>query len=579
MLLKRQEEFMKKLSEIYKRLNKNEWFEPVFVIGMSLTVTLGIVIGVHSIFGQADVTIADNTAEEYFYEGKYDEAIDEFGNLQKDEEWPIWKVKQAEVYSIKGDYDKSNSLLKEAVIIRNKLIQKDSSKYLDKDNEFINEVVFTFFMNKEYDQAVSLGEDYIINNEEYKPLMRTMLAVYMSLGEEENAKDIVKEYNMDKDSAYDMSVYANMQMMTGDIKGAIKTLKDAFEVDNDEINILDVLNQLANYDRDEVLNSINELVDNDEVYNLFLAKIYSMDETEYDKAIDILDSLDESLKDNLVYAVLKAQLLSNKGNEKEATDIINSIINNKENGYAKYYIEAMEYLKQGEYDKAIESCKKSILENNDYADNYGILLPEILIAKNDIDSIESYFRKAILKEPFNISMIINIGNYYYNNLKQYDKASQYYELASKLKPNDSNIYYLLGNVEVNKEKYEVAIEYFEKAISLESENGKYFRALGTAYYNLGDYEEALNNIREAYSLDENDVLALNNAGCYYMMVEKDVWRGFSNIEAAYEEMPESIDENIKKKIIDNYNKAKTIFDKYIEDEDMDINMPIFELFY
>lgn len=570
---------MKKLSEIYKRLNKNEWFEPVFVIGMSLTVTLGIVIGVHSIFGQVDVTIADNTAEEYFYEGKYDEAIDEFGNLQKDEEWPIWKVKQAEVYSIKGDYDKSNSLLKEAVIIRNKLIQKDSSKYLDKDNEFINEVVFTFFMNKEYDQAVSLGEDYIINNEEYKPLMRTMLAVYMSLGEEENAKDIVKEYNMDKDSAYDMSVYANMQMMTGDIKGAIKTLKDAFEVDNDEINILDVLNQLANYDRDEVLNSINELVDNDEVYNLFLAKIYSMDETEYDEAIDILDSLDESLKDNLVYAVLKAQLLSNKGNEKEATDIINSIINNKENGYAKYYIEAMEYLKQGEYDKAIESCKKSILENNDYADNYGILLPEILIAKNDIDSIESYFRKAILKEPFNISMIINIGNYYYNNLKQYDKASQYYELASKLKPNDSNIYYLLGNVEVNKEKYEVAIEYFEKAISLESENGKYFRALGTAYYNLGDYEEALNNIREAYSLDENDVLALNNAGCYYMMVEKDVWRGFSNIEAAYEEMPESIDENIKKKIIDNYNKAKTIFDKYIEDEDMDINMPIFELFY
>ena len=75
------------------------------------------------------------------------------------------------------------------------------------------------------------------------------------------------------------------------------------------------------------------------------------------------------------------------------------------------------------------------------------------------------------------------------------------------------------------------------------------------------------------------MLALNNAGCYYMMVEKDVWRGFSNIEAAYEEMPESIDENIKKKIIDNYNKAKTIFDKYIEDEDMDINMPIFELFY
>ena len=94
---------MKKLSEIYKRLNKKEWFEPVFVIGMSLTVTLGIVVGVHSAFGQADVSIANNKGEEYFYEGKYDEAIQEFETLQREEEWPIWKVKQAEIYSIKGD--------------------------------------------------------------------------------------------------------------------------------------------------------------------------------------------------------------------------------------------------------------------------------------------------------------------------------------------------------------------------------------------------------------------------------------------------------------------------------------------
>lgn len=571
---------MKKLSEIYKRLNKNGWFEPVFVIGMSLTVTLGIVVGVHSAFGQANVTIANNIAEEYFYEGKYDEAIEEFENLQKDEEWPIWKVKQAEIYSIKGDYDKSNSLLKEAVIIRNKLIQKDANKYLEKDSEFINEVVYSFFINKEYDQAVSLGEDYILNNEEYKPLMRTMLAIYMSLGENDNAKEIVEEYNVDENSAYDMSVYANMQMMIGDVKGTLNTLKEAFEVDKDEINILDVVNQLVNYDRDEVISYLKELsTDNDEAYKLFLAKVYSMDKDEYIEAIGILDSLDESLKESLVYGVLKAQVLYKIGNEREATDIVNSIINTKDSGYAKYYIEATKYLKQGNYDKAIEACKKSILENNDYTDNYCTLLPEILIAKNETESIESYFRTAILEEPFNINMIVNIGNYYANNLGQYYKAAQYYELASKLNPNDGEIYYLLGKMEVNKEKYDAAIEWFEKAISLDSGNGKYFRALGTAYYNIGDNEAAIYNTREAYALDEADVLALNNAGCYYIMVEKDIWRGFSNIEAAYEEMTGSMDAETKKKIIDNYNKAKDIFDKYIEDENIDINIPEFDLFY
>lgn len=571
---------MKKLSRIYKRLNKNEWFEPVFVIGMSLTVTLGIVVGVHSAFGQTDVSIASNKGEEYFYEGKYDEAIQEFETLQKEEEWPIWKVKQAEIYSIKGDYDKSNSLLKEAVIVRNKLIQKEPDKYLDKDNEFMNEVVYSFFINKEYEQAVSLGEDYILNNEKYKPLMRTMLAIYMSLDEKDNAKEIVEEYKVDENSSYDMSVYANMQMVIGDINGALSTLKEAFELNKDEINILDVVNQLSNYDREEVINTLTELSeDNDYVYNLFLAKVYSMDKDKYIEAIDIVDSLDDSFKESLVYNVLKAQLAYNIGNKEEATDIVNKIVDNKESGYAKYYIEATEYLKQGNYDKAIEYSKKSILENNDYADNYGVLLPEILLAKNDTDSIESYFRTAILEEPFNISMIINIGNFYANNLGQYDKATQYYELASKINPSNAEIYYLLGNMEVNKEKYDTAIEYFEKALSLDNENSKYFRALGTAYYNIGENEKSISNTREAYALNEADILALNNAGCYYMTVEKDVWRGFSNIEAAYEEMPTNIDSDTKKKITDNYNQAKEVFDKYIEDENIDINIPKLNLFY
>ena len=570
---------MKKLSEIYKRLNKNEWFEPVFVIGMSLTVTLGIVIGIHSVLGQAEISIANNKGEEYFYEGKYDEAIEEFENLQKEEEWPMWKVKQAEIYSIKGDYDKSNSLLKEAVIIRNKLIQENADKYLDKDNEFINEVVYLFLINKEYDQAVSLGEDYILNNEEYKPLMKTMLSVYMSLGEKDNAKEIVEEYDVDKNSAYDMSVYANMKMAIGDIKGAIITLKEAFELDKDEINILDVIGQIASYNRDEIINSLTELsMGNDEVYKLFLAKVYSMDKDKYNEAIDMLDSLDKSFNGSLVYDSLKAQVLYNLGYESEATEIIDTIINNKENGYAKYYIEATEYLRKDNYEKAIEACKKSILENSNYVNNYSNILPEILIAKNEAESIESYFRTAILKEPFNISMILDIADYY-KNLSQYDKATQYYELASKLDPDNGEIYYLLGMMEVNKEKYETAVEYLEKAISLNNQNGKYFRALGIVYYNIGDNEASINKTREAYALNESDVLSLNNAGCYYITVEKDIWRGFSNIEAAYEEMPETINDEAKKKITDNYNKAKEIFDKYVEDENIDINIPDFDLLY
>ena len=571
---------MNKLSEIYKRFNKKEWFEPVFTIGMSLTITLGIVVGVHSIMGQEDITIADNQAEEYFYEGKYDEAIEEFTKIQKKDEWPIWKLKVAEIYSIKGELDKSNMLLKEAVIKRDKLIQDNNGKYIDADKIFMNEVIFNFFMNKDYDQALSLGEDYILNNEQYKPLMRTMLAIYATVGEEENAKDIVDQYKVDENSAYDMSVYANMQMVVGNIKEALITLKNAFELDKDEINVLDVVGQLATYNKEEVLECLTELSEgNDKAYDVFLAKVYTMDEEDYNLASALLNSLDESFKESLTYSVLKAQLLYETDREEEAKEIINNITDSKDKGYGQYYIEAEEYLKEGQYDKAIEACKKSIVENKDYAENYGVLLPEILIAKNDIISIDSYFRTALLKEPFNINMIINIANYYSNKALQYDKAIGYFELASKMKDDDAEIYYFLGNMEVNKEKEENSIEYFEKAIELDSNNSKYFRALGTAYYALGENEKSIENTRKAYMLDESDILALNNAGCYYMSVEKDVWRGFSNIEAAYEEMPEDIDKEIKRKITDNYNKAKSIFDVYIENEDTDIKTPQFELFY
>ena len=76
------------------------------------------------------------------------------------------------------------------------------------------------------------------------------------------------------------------------------------------------------------------------------------------------------------------------------------------------------------------------------------------------------------------------------------------------------------------------------------------------YYNEKEYDKAIENIRKAYSLNEKDVLALNNAACYYITVDKDVWRAYSNIESAYNDMPSSIDSESKKLITNNYNAIK-----------------------
>ena len=67
-------------------------------------------------------------------------------------------------------------------------------------------------------------------------------------------------------------------------------------------------------------------------------------------------------------------------------------------------------------------------------------------------------------------------------------------------------------------------------------------------------------------MNEKDSIALNNAGWYYITVENDIARGFDNIKSAYEDMPVSLDEAIKEKLVSNYNKAKKLYDEFLEDE-------------
>ena len=88
--------------------------------------------------------------------------------MQKKETWPIWTVKTAEIYSIQGNLTKSNNLLKEAIIKRDKIMLEDGEKYLEQDKELINKVIFTFYMNNNLEQAERLGEYYLNTYNTYK---------------------------------------------------------------------------------------------------------------------------------------------------------------------------------------------------------------------------------------------------------------------------------------------------------------------------------------------------------------------------------------------------------------------------
>ena len=537
-----------------KKLIKNKYVEPIITIGLSILFAFVVLISIQSMMGTKTVTITNNKAEEYYYDGKYDEAINEYMTMQKEDTLPIWTARVAEIYSIQGDITQSNNLLKEAIVKRDKLMLENGDEYLEQDKELINEVVFTFYMNNDLEQAESLGEYYLESYNTYKPLLKTMFAVYLANDEKDLAKGIVNSYPVDKDSAYDLATLAKMQIMINDYDNGLENLRLSYEIDKNEIKSYDVIMEACQFDKEKLLKKVTELSEENpkvEAYKAWINEINSFDEKNIDFSKNVIDEIKNNIN----------------------TDEL------EEDSYVDLYIKAWENYNKGQYDKAKEFANEAILANSDYENTYGMLMPNILIATENSDKIEGYIRKAIFNEPYNYNLIVNIAKLYEDKLSNLDKAKYCYDYALTLNKNNDELYYDLALLNLKMDKVDDAILDLNKAIAIDEDKSDYYRALGTIYYNEKEYDKAIENIRKAYSLNEKDVLALNNAACYYITVDKDVWRAYSNIESAYNDMPSSIDSESKKLITNNYNAIKKVYDKYVNDENTIVDVQGLELAY
>ncbi len=534
-----------------KKVNKeNTYIGSIVTLVFSIVFAFVVLVSIQTIMGDKIVTITSNKAEQYYYDGKFDDAINEYISMQNDDSWPIWTVKAAEVYSIKGDITQSDNLLREAIVKRDKLMLESGDKYIEQDKELINQVVFTFYINNELDQAESFGEYYLPTYNTYKPLLKTMFAIYLAKGDNKSAKEIVDSYPVDNESAYDLAILAKMQIMLGNYDDGLENLKKSYDLDKNEIKSFDVIMETCEFDKSKLLNKIKKLSEEnpkEEAYEVWLDEINALEESNIDLSEVITDKIDVDKLDK--------------------------------DSYVYNYVEAWKYYNKGQYDKALEACNAAIIANPEYANTFGILIPKILIAKGNSDKVEGYFRTAIYNEPFNYNLITSIGKIYENDLQNYEKAKETFNFVLSLNKDEDAIYYDLAFVDLAMENTDEAIVDLKKAISINEDYYKYYRTLGTVYFNNKDYDKAIESIKKAYSLNENDVLSLNNAACYYVMVDKDIWRGYSNIESAYNDMPSDLDQELKDLITNNYEAIKKVYDKYVNDESTVINLDNLELAY
>ena len=492
-----------------------------------------------------------NSAEGYFYSKNYEKAIEGYKELQSKKKWPIYNMKIAEIYSVQGKYEESNRIIEDSVIKRYNLFDEyGANKYEDLDNEFCNLVVFTLYMNGEYDKALDYGQVFVKENKNNYKLKRTMFAIYLAKGDKEKAQEIINTYDVDADSAYELAVYAKMQLIMDDWNSGLEILKKAWYINNDDIKIYDVISEMAEYDSDKLIEALSNLIKenpNEVAYKVLLAKCYSLDKNYSAKAIKILKEIEGKDLGKVMINSIQYDIYINSGDDKKAKEFLDTAIDNSKNSYTGDCIQAEKYYREGEYEKAFESCKSAITENNNYCEAYGVLMPKILSSLNNNGDAEPYYRTALYYEPCNYNIMINASDYYItNSIDKNEEVSDFYlNLASLMKNNDDSLYYNIALSQIeNGDKYK-AQELLEKCISINDKNDDYYRLLGNIYYDQQSYDDAIKEYRQAYSLDENNIKTLNNAACYYIMIEKDIPRGFINIESAYKGITDETEVEVK----------------------------------
>ncbi|PRR81283.1 tetratricopeptide repeat protein [Clostridium vincentii] len=567
-----------------KFINKNPEIESAIAMFLVMLFAVSVIAMCKSAQGDAAVvtSITENPAEQYFYEKEYDKAIEEYTKLQEEEEWPLNLVKEADVYSVRGEYKISNRLLNEASQKRNKIIDEQGrAEYEDLDGELGNYIAFTALMNGDYKKALEYGEVFLEDNKDDKELKRTLFAIYLTNGNKEKAKEILTNYNIDEKASYDLALYGKMNMLVDNYDVAFSNLKDSWNKNKDEIKVFDIIEEMAEGNMEDTINKITELSEEnpeEKVYKVWLAKCYSMDESKTDKGIELIEELKDEDLGNSMFSSISAEIEKNAGNTEESDAIMKSIIGKKEKTYVDYNIESQYYFDNKEYDKALEACKQSILKNGDYLDNYAVLMPDIMIKKKQVELAEPYFRTALRKEPFNSRLISNIADYYNSTAKDINTAYPYYNLAVALNPKDDTIYYSMALSDLNNNKSEEAIVQLKKAIELKGNEITYHNTLSVIYFNNKKMDNSIEEIRAAYEIDNNNIMALNNAGCYYLSNTDEIERGVDNLLGAYEKMDNNVDSETRSTITINYEKAKQYLKDY-NDNKSNATKPELQMLY
>lgn len=177
---------------------------------------------------------------------------------------------------------------------------------------------------------------------------------------------------------------------------------------------------------------------------------------------------------------------SAKNGDASSNSAANSRIAVPAQGDAQSYVnQGDEFLKNDQDKEALESFRRAIELDKDFAEGYLKLGLAYDALNKDEEADKSYkaaieaYEKKIKAEPENARAHYELGQAYYR-LTRYDDAARSFRQATRIEPDNGDAHFELGMAQFKQARYDVAIVELKKAIELDPDNFRAVEALERA---------------------------------------------------------------------------------------------------
>ncbi len=197
-----------------------------------------------------------------------------------------------------------------------------------------------------------------------------------------------------------------------------------------------------------------------------------------------------TLDDKNVDAMLKlAELYFYVKKHDECFKYINMALKIDKYNSKAYFMKGMNYKELKDTSKAISSMQTAVEQDQSFYNAY--LQLGILNAAQKNPIAVDYYKNALRVQPQSTEIWYAIGKYY-QDVENWDKAVEAYEVLLKIDSKNKNANYNLGGINlVGKKDYKTALKYFTTALMIDPAYVDAYYARGVCYQTMGDKKNAV----------------------------------------------------------------------------------------